>query len=298
MSTGVQPQNPTAQAPAPSGGAPTSNAGGTSPQGAPQGSPSQPQAPAADPWRAGNDAPEWARGKTPEEILGIAKQLAGVVQQHIQGGTAPAASPSPFAQSPHTPQPSYGGYQPPQPQQPSYNPSPDEYVTGRDLQTWGQQAVQQVQPQLQAAIEMTASGNLAQIQRDYATAFQKYGPEIYSTLANVPKNAWTVDNLRKAVKFVLADHVEDLAREQAARVVAEMDLGVRSSGGAPTGPVSQPQAEYTLQSEKLPSDWKERAAKAGLTEQALDEFCRANDMTRAQWFTLFDRTAITEVTRG
>lgn len=270
MSTDAQPQSPpaaTSPSSAPSGGTPT----GSEP----------PSSPPANDFRFGDDAPAWAKGKTPQEVLGIASQLANTVQQYNMGG-----------------QPQQQQYQaaPQQPQQPQF--ASDEYVTGDRLQQWGQQAITEyVTPQLQGIVDMTAQTNLNFVQREFSKEFERYGPEIHANLATLTdKRLWTVDNLKKIVKFVKADHVDELAREQAARLVAEMEPTWRSSGAA-SAPVASTEPQLTVQSETLPADWRERAAKVGLTEQTLDEFCRANDMTRADWFKLFDKTAITEVTR-
>lgn len=174
----------------------------------------------------------------------------------------------------------------------------DDYVTGRDFDRMAPRVMEQyMAPALANVVEMTAQGNLAHVQRDSSAIFQKYGPEVLAKLAGVPKNLWTVDNLKTVVNLVKADHVEELAREQATRLVAEMEPTWRSTGAAAApGAFAQPTLGIT--SETLPSDWRARAGKAGLTEQALDEFCRANEITREDWFKMFDKTAITEVRRG
>lgn len=138
---------------------------------------------------------------------------------------------------------------------------------------------------LQASIAQT---NLETVKRDpnCVEIFQKYGPEVYNTLASVDKSYWNVDNLRRIVNLVKADHVDEIANERASRLATERMETIRSSGaGFPSVPPQSP--DNTLQSEKLPADYRERLAKVGMNESTLDEFCRANGMTRQQWFDQF-----------
>lgn len=282
MSTGVTPVSPEQ----------TSTANASPPSQAPATSTPSNSAPPASSseWRAGADAPSWAQGKSPAEILNIATQLASVVKQQI---SAPQAPP---VQQPYTNQ--WGSsQQAPQGNAPAPTFDNDGYITGAEL---GRQAPRMMQeylaPQIQGVYDMAASGNLAHVRQNNAAIFQKYGPEVDAKLATVPKNLWTVDNLNQIVNFVRADHVEEIAREYAGRLVAEMEPNLRSTG-SPSVPIASAEPTNTLKSEKIDADWKARADKAGLTEQAVDEFCRANDMDRATFFGQFEKTAITEVTR-
>jgi hypothetical protein len=186
----------------------------------------------------------------------------------------------------------------PTPQQQQYQqPGAEDFVTGQSLQQYGEQFRQQFTPDLQHVINANADMALDRVKQEYAEHFTKYGPEITANLASLTdKRAWTLDNLRKVVKFTLVDHVDDLAREKAARIAAEMEPTLRSTGAG--GPLINHQtAEYSLASEKLPAEWKKRAAEVGLTESAVDEFCRANDMTRETFYKQFATTAITEGSR-
>lgn len=236
------------------------------------------------PWTAPDNAPAWARGKTSDEILGIANQLYGTLEQAVRGqGQPQQPQPAPAQQAPASP---------------AFDP--DGYLTGRDFERVAPQYVQQyIQPQIQQSFEMMADVNLANAKREHPDIFAKYGPEVLGYLSRLPKTGWTGQNLDMVVKLVKADHVDEMAREHATRLVAEMEPTLRSggAGGANGVPISQPNADYTLASAKIPTDWKERAAKVGLTENAVDEFCRANEMSRADFFRQFEQTAITEVTR-
>ncbi len=184
------------------------------------------------------------------------------------------------------------------PAQPTYTaPGDEEYVSGGQARAMAEFYAQRGQQDMQAVVNANAEIALDIVKAKYPKYFSKYGPSINATLASLPdKRLWTIANLEKAVKLSLVDHVDEIAREEAGRLAAEMEPTLRSTG-AGGGPISQPHADYTLRSEKLPSEWKERAAQVGLTEGAIDDFCRANDMTREDWFKLFGSTAITEGSR-
>jgi hypothetical protein len=256
MSTGVQPPTP------PDASVPTS------PSTAPITTPAAPE------WRAPATAPSWAAGKTPEEILGLATQMYGTLERTVQGNQ-PAPAPAPAA-----------------PQNNGFND--DDYVNGAQLRAAAPQIVRSVfgddMARLQANIAQT---NLETVRRDpeCAEIFQKYGPEVLNNLASVDKSYWNVDNIKKVVRMVKADHVDEIANERASRLATERMETFRSSGvGLPSVPASSPQ--YTLQSEQLPAAYRERLAKVGLTEPQLDEFCRANGMTREQFFADVAKTVV------
>lgn len=212
-------------------------------------------------------------------MLGIAEKLNGVVTDYVQRGSPP--------------QPQY------QPQQPQYQPqqpqiADDAYLTGADINRFAPRLIEQaVNPQFDAIYESVAQTNLAQVRRDNATVFDKYGPEINLYLAKVPFKQRTVDNLNTVVDIVRGKHVEELGREMAGRLVADMGSELRSTG-SPMPPAAPAEPKYTLKSDSLPEDWKDRAAKMGLTESAVDEWCRANEITRADFFKQFGATVITE----
>ena len=184
----------------------------------------------------------------------------------------------------------------PQPQQPTQVPSQsgigeiadDDFLTGRqakDLLSRLQQQASQPHPD---SVNLAASVALGLTQQKYSKEFAKYGPEIQATLTQVPKAQWTLDTLERVVKFVRSDHISDLAHEEAERILAEMAPTMRSTGGAGSGLSPQTNTDFTLQSEKIDAGWRERAAKANLTEQQLDDFCVKNDMTREQFFKKFE----------
>lgn len=256
----------------------------TSPSPAASGGTQAAESPKAEPFKFGANAPAWAQGKTAEEVLGIAEKLNGVVTTYVQNGSPP--------QQQQVQQTAY------QPQQPATQQIDDSaYLTGADINRFAPRLIdQQTTPQFDAIYESVAQTNLASVKRDNAQIFDKYGPEINSYLAKVPFKQRTIDNLNTVVKLVKADHVDELASEIASQRFAGQAESLRSNG-SPTPPVAQQEPKYTLKSDKIPEDWSKRAAEAGLTESAVDEFCRANNMDRKTFFEQFGKTAITEVTR-
>lgn len=207
--------------------------------------------------------------------------MEGALRNYVQTG-APAAAPAP--QTPQAPQAS--------------SLQDGDYVTGADLNRMAPRVIDQyVQPQLQQVVEQTANLALETVKREFAAEFQRFGPSIYANLAQLPdKRGWTVDNLRKLVKYSLIDHQDEIVRDRAARLVAEMPGTLRSTGAAlPAGTPNQP--DLSTKSERLPAEYRARLEKTGVTESVMDEFCRANDMTREDFIKMIEKQAITEAPR-
>lgn len=173
------------------------------------------------------------------------------------------------------------------------------YVDGGELMRHAPSLVNQaVAPRFESIYEMQAGTNLMLVKQDptLSDVFTKYGPEVNAYLASVPKDKWSIDNLKRVAKMVAADHLDDLARLRAERIVAETGQTLRSSGAAlPAQPAPSP--SNSLQSDKIPLEWKERAAKAGISESVVNEWCMSNHMTPEQFYAQFATTVITEVTR-
>lgn len=216
-------------------------------------------------WRAGDNAPAWARGKSAEEILGIANSLVDA----LPTATTPAAAP---AQPGASAAPASG----------AVDIADDDYINGATLK----RILATRQPDTSGA-EFMASTNLHLVRQEYAKDFDRFGPELSALIAKVPPNLRTLDNLRQVVKMVRSDHVDELARERAQELVADMAPTIRSGGAPAVGaPVSK---DVSLESEKIPAEWKRRATAAGIDENTVAEFCRANDMTPAAFYKQFDQ---------
>lgn len=227
--------------------------------------------------------PDWARGKTAAEILALTQQL---VDDRVRGTQR---------QEPQQ------QYQPPQGYQPTQqyqsNPGDEDYVTGKDLKALRQAAMAELQPHLQQVMNQNAAAAYRMAKREYADVFKKYEPEIVAVLGNVDRSQWSLDVIENAVKFVRGNHVDELAEEKARQLAAQMEPTIRSTGSGGSAPVSPAKPEHSLDSEKLPVAWRERAKRAGITEQEVQELCWATGITPEQFFKQFDfvTDAVTEV---
>ena len=234
--------------------------------------------PKAEPFRFPDDpsVPAWARGKTAQEVLNTGDTAYRTLQSLTAQPAAAAAAPTEY----NAARDAIGA---------------DEYVTGKDLAAARQSALNAMTPTIQQALEISASNALSSVRERNKKYFERYGPEITSLLATIPKPQWTIDNLEKAVKFVLADHVDELARERSVQLASEMVPTMRPSGaGSAPSPASQ---EPSLDSDKLPEVWRTQAKQVGIGERELWEFCRANDITPEEFFQQFGTTFVTDAVR-
>ena len=158
----------------------------------------------------------------------------------------------------------------------------DEYVSGAQFKRMMQSVTQ---PNAGVA-ELAASTALGLVRQEFASDFAKYGRAIDALVAQVPANLRNLDNLRRVVRMVRSDHVDEIAHERAQQLVSAMEPALRSTGGgAPPVPLSR---EHSLEGEKVPAEWKRRAVAAGITESVVADFCRANFMTPADFYKQFD----------
>ena len=189
-------------------------------------------------------------------------QIAAIAETSInmlQAPSAPAASSAPAAP----------------------NFADDEYLTGAQFRA-AMATATQPDP---AVAQMVADANLAIVRNQNASEFAKYGGEINALIARMPANQRTIDNLQLAVKMIRSDHVDEIAAERAQQLAATMTSTMRPTGGAPSAPVSP---DASLESEKIPAEWKERARAAKITNNVVADFCRANGMTPLQFYKQFD----------
>ena len=229
------------------------------------------------PFRFGADpnVPQWAQGKTAEEVLAIARGYHDTFERQVpQSVPASAAPQQPFA----PPEPARFG------QEAMIGNEQHTILTTKDLPKL---FAQYVQPALQQSTDLAAGGIYAAVQARHPSAFQKYGPEIQQELAKVPKQYWTLDNLETVVTLVYGRHRDDYAREEAQRLVSQMEPTIRPTGGG-SGPVpTQSDVKNPFESDEIPSDWKMRAKQAGINESTIREFCQANDMTPEEFWKQF-----------
>jgi hypothetical protein len=231
-----------------------------------------PTPPSASEWRypATDAVPEWARGKSAAEVLAITQSYHDAFNRG--GPPAPAAAPAAPAAAATF--------------------ADDTIVTGKELRAVLDAAVQRYAAPVQQSVDMAASGVYGIARQTYKREFDKYGPEIQVELSKIPRSLWTLDNLDTVVTLVAGRHREDYARERAQELVAQMEPTIRPTGGG-SGPVPTPQEKArSLESDSIPSDWKERAKRAGITEATVREFCSTNDMTPEAFFEMFEKSPL------
>ena len=174
------------------------------------------------------------------------------------------------------------------PQDPMALPD-DEYISGRQVKQYiDQVARQSIAPQLADLARLSASGSIAFVRQQHAEDFKRWGPEIEGYIANLPPQQRDLDNLERVVKFVRSEHLPELLADQERTLRQQFQTemvqpGLRSSGAPGAGPVPLT-TEYSLANDKLPTEWRERALRAGITERQIDDFCTANGLTREVFF--------------
>lgn len=204
------------------------------------------------------------QGKTADELAALTVQMGGAIESMAR---TPQGQPTPQVR-PNV----------------QINGDPDAYIDQRTYQQGiadlSQQANQTYGPAIQQAMQMSADANLGHIEREFSREFAKYRPEIHRELATIPYHLRTLDNLRKVVKFVLADHVDDLAHERATQLMAEQSPTLRAgSGGAPpSGPTAD-----ALKFDQLPESYRQTMTRMGITWDTVQDFCRANGEDPKKW---------------
>lgn len=198
---------------------------------------------------------------TAEQVLGVASTLVDMTTT-----TQPASAPAPAA-----------------PIAPAIDVADDEYLTGASFRRAMEAATTNAG---NVGVAMAADANVGIIRSQFAADFTKYGAEINALVAQVPVHLRTIDNLTRVVKMVRSDHVDEIAAERAQQLVSTMTPTLRpNGGGSAPAPVSR---EDSLESEKIPAEWKERARAAKITEDTVREFCYANGMTPRDFYKQFD----------
>lgn len=167
---------------------------------------------------------------------------------------------------------------------------PDEYVRGADLSRMAPKLIDdRVDSRMEGVNEQFAAIALNAVRTEYPDEFQQYGPEIYGQLSRLNKKAgaWSLDNLRTVVRMVRADHVDEIVRAKL-NAQSPQEPALRSTGAAPVS-VTPAATDFSVKSEQLPADYRERLAKANITDATMQEFCRANNMTVEAFFKMVTR---------
>lgn len=209
--------------------------------------------PPPEPYRVPMTDPRpWARGKTPEEILGITDQTIAALQQVAM---QPTIQPMPVA---------------------GPDLQDDALIDGKALKAFAQQFAQQLPRQDSAPLAQMA---LSMVRSDpkFGLLFQDYEPEIMAELGVIPRQSWTLDIIKTVANLVAAKHLDDLVDRRASARMQQMNgLPLRNnSSGA-----------NRAESDGLPTNWHETLQAKGLTLPMVESFCASNGMTMKEWFAM------------
>lgn len=196
-------------------------------------------------YTAEDGVPEWAVGKTADEIVEIANEL----HQSLLDGSAYAGPSQQGAQPNGAQSPANGSRQPQPPQMNAQNggapPQPDPQLIYNDPSEYQRQLDAYNRWQTQQTIQQ-ASGPLLQAQAnmardacrrdpEYADVWDAYAPEIDALMQRVPmQNRADPKSWQQAAEMVAGRHRKELARKEAERLAAEGNLGATISGDATT----------------------------------------------------------------
>jgi hypothetical protein len=169
-------------------------------------------------WRAGPQS-RFA-GKSKEEILGIAEGLAVVAERFNQ------PVPQPQVEAPRN--------------RFDLDIPDDGLVEGRHVKQLFQHLANQPMPVDYVARQQTLSLTVNAVKQAYPEEFKKWGAEIEREWRGLDQAYWNVDTLSKLVRFVRGEHVDELAAEQAQRLLDKSHPTIRSGSGG-SGSVSQEQ---------------------------------------------------------
>lgn len=163
--------------------------------------------------------PAWAAGKTADEILAIASQAVG----HIQAQSSTPA----YTQNVQIPQ------------------APDPELAYRDPVAYAREYAAYSDARVNAQLAQVGApvyGQLAAIARQqsktgrYADVWRRWEPEIEIKLAGIPAQQRTLELYDQAAQMVKADHIDEIAREQAEKLMAAGGTGTERSSGAGGAP--------------------------------------------------------------
>ena len=232
--------------------------------------------PSPEPFRfaAGAGVPDWAVGKTNQEVLAMAGQMAQALQT-VQPTRQPVA---PSVQQPVTVQ------QPSMPTQDDFTLDPVT-ATQRTLEYNYGLRVQPVLDQL--AAQMAGTGRQVAAMQ-HADEFRRWSPEIDQLVANVPAQQRTAELYSQAVRLVKAAHLDELVTERANAKMAEMGVGDRTSGGGTVASLSPAAVDLT----KLSPAYKAAMDAMGIGAGELHEFLGKTGQTMEQFVESANRNQV------
>lgn len=209
----------------------------------------------------GPEVPEYARGRSPGEVLAITEALR---QAYVAQGQPSRETSAPTVTLPT-----------------------DDDALARPVDAMTRIAdarfAQQMAPALQGIQNLTANfASTARMlaEQRYPDVFQKWRGEVEQVLNQIAPEQRTFDNIEKVVKFVRGNHVEEIAAERAQQLIAQGGLGERSGGGGGAGLTA---VTAGVDFAKLPAGLGAVAQRVGLTEGMVVDFCKKSGITPEKW---------------
>lgn len=204
-------------------------------------------------------------GKTPQEVLNLATQMADVL-------AAPQAPRTPPAPAPGA-------------------PTADEWTL--DPQQAAQKHLEynyqtRFAPVLQSMQQQLAGTSRGLANQQFNTEFQRWGPEIDQMVANVPAEQRTFELYSQAVKLVKANHIEDIVAERAQAKMAELGIERTSTGGNSIAPAGV----ATVSLDKLDPGYKAAIERMGIGPSELNEFLAKTHQTMEQFVEAANRRQV------
>ncbi len=213
----------------------------------------------------GPEVPEYARGKTASELLGITTQVVGALQDVAR-------------QQAFQPQPTYA------PPAPNTEFKDDDIVDGRTMKAYAQQIAQQsTNPNMERQLAQVLYDNVSR-EPKYQETFQKWGHEVLAQLRGVPHAGWTLDTIRLAGNIVRGEHLDELVEQRAQTKLQNMQgLPIRGNGLG--------SANNLVDSDGLPANYQAILDRIGVTMAQVDGFCAAHGQgwDRKKWFAYYDK---------
>lgn len=237
---------------------------------------------------ASDDAsiPEWARGKTADEILKAAQTYRdAALAVPVAPAAPPPQKPATYEMTTQNTQP-----QPPDPQLMYSEPAryQQEMLAYQNAQLAAQmQSFAAPMIQQQAAFAKAEARRAAKL----PMVWDKYASEIEAQMQNVPVQARTQEAWEMAAKLVAADHMDEIAQARAETLAARADTGtVGADGNMPAGSriASDPLTQLFLDNDpavarlksigKNADDAKRAASAMGLTVEQYAEMLKKSSV--------------------
>jgi len=212
---------------------------------------------------AGAGVPDWAVGKTAQEVAAIAGQLHDAVRTG-----QPTAAAAPMAAAPAQP-----ALQAPAVARATQDEWIQDPVTAAAKDRAYDTATQFAPAVSQFATQLSGQARtLAQLQDP--DAFKRWGPEIDMMVQQIEPQFRTVENIQKLVGIVKSNHIDELVTEGVSAKVEQMQQsgGLRSDTGIAAGVAPNAVGRLDLDSAELPDNYRRVLSRYNITPETLDEY--------------------------